>query len=137
MSHEANPVAVEMTLTEELREVLERAEQGDRSALPELRRLLDANPRAWQAWGDVAALAEAAGIDLAAGPNLVLKESLARKLAALKAELAGPAPSALERLLIERAVVCWMQAAYGDVTCAQASRGCRRRWPERARSSWR
>src|SRR4051812_21781185 len=76
--------------SEELRRVLERAEQGDHSVLPALRKLLDANPQAWQSWGDLAMQAEAAWVSLAAGPNLVLKESLTRKLAALRAYLSRP-----------------------------------------------
>ena len=91
--------------------VLERAERGDLSVLPVLWKLLDANPQAWQSWGDLAMQAETAWVTLVAGPNLVLKESLTRKLVALRAELAGPTPSPLVRLLVDRIVItvgCWV-----------------------------
>jgi len=54
-------------------------------------------------------------IDQAAGNNLVIRETLARKCAALTQELAGPTPSPLERLLVERIVLCWLH-----LHCAEA-----------------
>jgi hypothetical protein len=35
-------------------------------------------------------------------------------------ELAGPEPSVVERLLAERAVLCWMQVAHADALAAQS-----------------
>src|SRR6516165_10820796 len=35
-------------------------------------------------------------------------------------ELAGPEPSVVERLLAERAVLCWMQLAHADALAAQS-----------------
>src|SRR5262245_26108639 len=43
-----------------------------------------------------------------------------RKLELLRAELAGPSPSPVERLLVERAVACWLQVQDADVRYAQA-----------------
>src|SRR5437763_879687 len=98
-----------------MRRVLERAEGGDRSALPALQMLLDAKPEVWRAYGDLARVAEEAWVDLAAGPNLLLAELLRRWLAELKAELlAGSAASPLERLLVGRIATSWLQAAYAD-----------------------
>ena len=65
---------------EDVRLLLARAEQGDASVLAELRALLDANGEVWRRIGDLAGHAEIALIDLAAGTNLLLKESIARKL---------------------------------------------------------
>jgi hypothetical protein len=36
-----------------------------------------------------------------------------------RAELAGPEPSPLERLLVERVVACWLQVQYADAAYAQ------------------
>jgi hypothetical protein len=106
-------------LTEgELRELLGRAGQGDRTVLPALRRLLDAAPDLWRHCGDVARTAEAAWIDLIAGRDLLVRESLTRKVAALKAELARPDAPLLERLLAERVTACWVQAAQADAAFA-------------------
>ena len=78
---------------DELAQLLKRAEAGDRSVLPQLQRALDGNPDLWRGYGDLAAHAEASLAMLAAGPNLLLAESLRRKLAELKAELGGESPS--------------------------------------------
>lgn len=43
-----------------------------------------------------------------------------RRLAALKAELAGPGAPPLERLLAERAAACWLQALAADAAAAGA-----------------
>src|SRR5262245_7389076 len=93
---------------EDLRELFQRAERGDEAVLPELRRLLDHEPALWRYAGDMARIAEASLVELAAGSNVLLKEGLARTLAELKAQLAGPNPSLLDRLLAERVAICWL-----------------------------
>jgi hypothetical protein len=85
-----------------------------------LRQVLADKPELWQGYGDLAAQAEGALIRLAAGSNLLLSESLIRKLADLKHELGGESPSPLERLLIERVTACWLQVNYHDALVAQA-----------------
>jgi hypothetical protein len=99
---------------------LKRAQAGDLAVLPALCQVLADNPQLWKGYGDLAAQAEGALIRLAAGSNLLLSESLIRKLAALKEELGGESPSPLERLLIERVTACWLQVAYYDTLLAQA-----------------
>jgi hypothetical protein len=105
---------------EALARLLTRAEQGGRSVLPELRAALDANAEVWQRYGDLAGQAQAALVTLAAGPNVLLAESLLRKLQALKDELGGESPSPLERLLVERVTATWLQVSYFDGLLAQA-----------------
>jgi hypothetical protein len=46
--------------------------------------------------------------------DVLRTECLERKLADLRAEVAGPSPSPLERLLAERIVACWLQVQYAD-----------------------
>ena len=105
----------------DLAQLLKRAEAGDRSVLPELRRALDRDDALWRGYGDLAAHAEASLAMLAAGPNLFLAESLKRKLAELKAEVGGESPSPLERLLVERVTASWLQTNYYDGLLAQAA----------------
>jgi hypothetical protein len=105
----------------DLAQLLKRAEAGDRSVLPQLQRALDGNPDLWRGYGDLAAHAEASLALLAAGPNLLLAESLKRKLAELKAELGGASPSPLEKLLAERVSTSWLQVTYFDGLVAQAA----------------
>ena len=114
------PGGEDRPLTEgELRELLGRAGRGDRTVLPALRRLLDARPALWKYAGDVARHAEAAWIDLLAGRDLLVRESLTRSVAALKAELAGPGAPPLERLLAERVAANRLQASQADAAFAQ------------------
>jgi hypothetical protein len=105
---------------EELKALLLRAAEGDDSALPVVRRLLS-NPEAVNLLGgNLAELAETAFVRAAAGDNLLFQEALTRKLELLRAELAGPNPLPLERLLVERVVACWLQVQDADVRYAQA-----------------
>ena len=103
----------------EIRDLMERAKNGDPTELEALRRALDRHPEVWRAHGDLAAHARDAWIGLVAGPDLALAESLARRAAALQAELAGPDPSPLESLLAGRVVACWLQVGHADAAAAQ------------------
>jgi hypothetical protein len=104
----------------EITNVVRRAKADDVSVLPRLRQLLTEYASLWETYGDLAAQAEAAWASLAAGPDLHLRECLLRKAEALRQELAGPTPSPVERLLVERVVACWMQQSYHDALAAQA-----------------
>src|SRR5438270_367363 len=48
-------------------------------------------------------------------PDVLTADALKMKYLALKAELAGPAPAPVVRLLAERVAVCWLQAYRMDV----------------------
>jgi hypothetical protein len=104
----------------ELRSLMSRAQQGDESALPRLRTILDDHPEVWGFYGDLAAHAERAWISLASGCDLALAEALSRRAAALKSELTGPSPAPLERLLAERVVATWLQVNWTDAVTARA-----------------
>ena len=106
-------------ILEQLHRLVERAEGGDASVMGELRVALDANPWVWERYGDLAKQSQGAWLQLVAGRNLLLLESARRKAEQLRAELAGPAPSPLERLLIERIVATWLQVHYSDASYAQ------------------
>jgi hypothetical protein len=105
---------------DEVRSLLERARGGDATDLAALREALDRHPEVWRAYGDLAAHARNAWIELIAGQDLALKESLYRQIEAMRAELAGPAPSPLEALLVERIVACWLQLGQADAAVARA-----------------
>jgi hypothetical protein len=103
-----------------LQQILQRAMEGDRRVLPELAKVLDDQPSIWQTCGDLAAQAQASWINLAAGSDLLMAESLRRKQEAMRAELAGSDASPLEKLLVDRVVACWLQVNYADALSAQA-----------------
>src|SRR4051812_43648690 len=102
-------------------EMVARAERGDASVLDELRSFLDGHPEVWREVGDVARHAEMALIGLAAGNNLLVRESIGRKLEELKRELAPSSP--LERLLVERIAICWLQVHHADLDAAATQLG--------------
>jgi hypothetical protein len=120
VSKTATRQAPEPEALEEIKSVVRRARQGDASVLPRLRVLLDEHPTLWRRSGDLAVQAEMAWATLTAGPDLHLRESLLRRAEALRQELAGPTPSPVERMLVGRAVACWLQLHYFDALEAQA-----------------
>ena len=85
-----------------------------------MRHYLDAHPEVWQRGGDLARHAQEVWLDLLAGPDLLVAESVRRKLDELRAELGGPSPGPVEALLIDRVVACWLQANDADASYAQA-----------------
>jgi hypothetical protein len=103
---------------DELVALADRAQKGDRSCLPVLRDLLQ-NPVAVDLLGgDLARQAQLTLIDKFSGKNLLYKESLARKLDLMRAELSGPNPSPLERLLAERVAACWLHLHHLEILYA-------------------
>jgi hypothetical protein len=102
------------------RKLVERAERGDATTLPVLRKMLEAPGAVDRLGGDLAEQAIISLVRSAAGENLLFKEALTRKLELLRAELTGPAPTPLERLLAERVVACWLQVHDADIRFAKA-----------------
>jgi hypothetical protein len=109
-----------MSAAERLQWLVARARRGDAFALPELRVALDVNPWAWEQYGNLERVVEQSQIELTAGNDLYFRECLARQVALLKAELAGPAPSQVERLLIARVVATYLELGYFDARRAQS-----------------
>ncbi len=85
----------------------DRAQQGDKTALPALREFFE-KPGVVEATGNLARMARDSLVEKYCGKNLLIKEGLTRKMDALRAELAGAAPAPLEGLLAERVVACWL-----------------------------
>jgi hypothetical protein len=56
----------------------------------------------------------------AAGTNLFFGQGLEAKMARLRADLAGPDPTPLERLLAERIALCWLALHDAEARYAQA-----------------
>jgi hypothetical protein len=107
-------------VVEDLNLLVERARQGDEEVLPQLRHFLDANPEIWRRHGDLAAHAREAWVRLLSGSDLALRESTSRKVEEVTRELAGPAPSAIEQLLAERAALSWVQVHHADSVAVEA-----------------
>jgi hypothetical protein len=108
----------------DLRKLVKRAQSGDASTLPVLRKMLENPALVDGLGGDLARQAELSFIQAAAGEDLAFQEALRRKMELLRAELAGSSPTPLERLLVERVVACWLQVQDADVRYAQGQKGC-------------
>jgi hypothetical protein len=109
----------EKVYTEEIQRLLLRAQEGDTTALPELRDLLENRPELWKQLGDLVAHCEEAILNLAAGKSLLAKESIRKRMDQLRAEIGGPKPTPLEKLLVDRVVLCWAQMHLGDLDSVQ------------------
>ena len=122
MAGMSEPKPTEGPYTEAERRLLQRAQAGDPGVLSELRELLDSRPELWRRLGDLAGHVEEVLVGLAAGRSLLARESVRRRMDELRAELAGPAPTAVERLLVGRVMVCWAQCHLADLEAAQKAR---------------
>ena len=107
---------------EAMLQIIERAQNGDADAMPALCRLLDHVPAIREAIGGALERTVEHSIikSLGGGDNVVFREALSRKLAALREELEGASPSPTERLLVDRIVACWLQVQQADLLYAQA-----------------
>jgi hypothetical protein len=99
--------------------LVKRASAGDESAVPEIRKLLDQAPQFVKVLGgDLAHNAQLMLVQAIAGKHISMREAMHRRMAQLRAELSGPDPDPLERLLVERVVVCWLHTYHADLLYA-------------------
>ena len=110
---------VTQDLADWLNALLRRADAGDAEAHRQLVAAYDAVPRLWDLTSGLYANAERAWLDLVCPPGaLFARTATEREVEKLRRELAGPEPSPLERLLVDRIVACWLQATYADTKYA-------------------
>ena len=88
------------------------ANGGDEEAEKRLRELVHNWPEFWQKIGDVSKIAQTAFFKAIAGKNKMLLASIERKVEDLQGELLGPAPSALEKVLVGRIIVSLLEVEY-------------------------
>lgn len=101
---------------DEVRKMLAKAEKGDEDAARTVGRLMRDAPEIVERTScDIGHAVEVRMIRLAFGEKaLATAEAVRLKLQALRAELAGPNPSAVERLLAERVALCWLDCHYAE-----------------------
>ena len=94
-----------------LRDLMGRAQDGDKEAAVAMRETLDGSPDlAWRLIHGPGKRAELALIDeIIKDGDLASKELLKDQLKSMRIEVAGENPSPLERLLSERVVATWLQ----------------------------
>ena len=106
-------------LLEELRDTVEAAHDGDERALSRVREVLKELPSLADIFADLANEAERAIIKRVAGADPLVEEALPLKLKEMRDELCGPHPSALEQLMAERIVACWLQLQHAEIVYAR------------------
>jgi hypothetical protein len=106
-----------------LSDLVARAKEGDPAALPEIRSVLDEHPEIWEYYGNLSPHVQNKWLDLLAGDDAVVRESVARRLETLRVEiLAEVGISPLKQLLADRILVSWLQATYFDSALALAAK---------------
>ena len=94
-------------------ELVKAARQGDRSVIPELRRMLWTHPELTKNNGDLASVTQIRWIDLIAGHDLYFRECLILKLADFKRKLrAETSGSVVEEMLAEQAASTWLEVNF-------------------------
>jgi hypothetical protein len=87
-------------------------------------------PALWRSLGDLAGNAERALLHAASGDNLAFREACHRMMDAMRTELAGPAATPLERLMVDRIVACWLALHYAETVYYQSMGEMSRSWAE-------
>ena len=118
MGDAGTEISPRLTDPKAVKALVKRAEQGDRKAFAELRPLLDAAPKLLAPY-DLPAITRRAWINRLSGDDLLMQDAVERQAQQLRSELAGPAPTPREALLVDRVVVCWLQVQYADTIYAQ------------------
>ncbi len=110
---------------EKLRDLTEKAQDGDEEAALAIREILDDSPDlAWRFIKGPGKMAEEALIDeFTRDEDLASKELLKHQLKSMRIEVAGDNPSPLERLLAERVVATWLQMQLFDAYYAFGMKG--------------
>jgi hypothetical protein len=104
---------------EEIRALLKRTRAGDESTVPVVRKMLQ-NPAYLRMFGGELAEEVVSSFTKAmAGENVGFREAVLKKLELLRAELLGENPTPVERVLVERAVACWLQVQDAEIRAAQ------------------
>jgi hypothetical protein len=99
--------------------LVEEANGGDEAALVQLRAFLDAHPEVWETVGNLAKLAERYWIDLVVGQEFLASESVQRYVEKLRADLLGPEPTRMERVLVDEVVASYLAARHADLMASQ------------------
>jgi hypothetical protein len=106
---------------EQFEDVVTRANTGDLTALKELREILDHRPEIWREIGDMSRHAELSLLRLIAQNNTLLLESVERSLKDLRKSISPADPTPLEKMLVQRVVLAWLQMQHVDATYASTT----------------
>jgi hypothetical protein len=111
------------TERQELFQLIKKARAGNAEAMARVREAFDQKPYRWEVMGNMAKVAERTLIGAATGDDPLTQEAMERQLVVVREELAGANPTPMERLLAERAALCWFYAYFADTLYAQNLKG--------------
>jgi len=94
--------------------IVEAANKGNPEALDRLREVLDDNPSLWQSVANLGGHCESLLVNLIAGNNVLLRESLLRQVTSIKDELGNGGPGVLQDIAVQRVVNAWLLMSYLD-----------------------
>ncbi|WP_417381920.1 hypothetical protein [Gimesia sp.] len=100
------------SVLDQLEKLVKKANQGAPEAIRELQQFLDEHPQIWQRTGDMAQIAEIAWIELISKGRPLCRESLKKKLTALKEEIGVEAGNPLDDMLVEVIISTWLEMHY-------------------------
>ncbi len=109
--------------SKDLQHAIERAQEGDESALPIIREHLATRDDEYWRLMDYARVVQSAQVKRYIGKGLFPQEVINERIRRLRKELQGPEPNPLEDLLIERIISCWLHVNYAEDECAGAAAG--------------
>lgn len=117
---EQEPKSAEQEASKPLPTVFEAtidlAKRGDKRVLSRLRKILAENPEIWQHYGNLPNIVQQNWLNLIAGEDLLFSESVRRELDTIREELAGPSPTPLERILVDRILASQVRVSYFEMT---------------------
>jgi len=105
--------------SEELRDAIERAQDGDETALPIIREHLQARPDNYWQLVNYARVVQNAQIKAYTGDGLYVQEVMHEVVRRLRKDLEGENPSPLESLLVDRIISCYLHVNFAENACAE------------------
>jgi len=103
----------------DLKLLIRRAEEGDEDALRNLRLLIDGDPGTWRPFGDLTEYVTRQFIDLLAGKNVAVRESLTRYLETMKVNLNDGQNSQVCKLAVDQVLMTWLDSHYQILLASQ------------------
>ena len=97
--------------------IVAAANRGNPEALERLREVLDANPDMRRSIADLGRHCASVLIELVAGNNALLRESLRLQVAEFQAELLGEAPGVLREMATQQVINNWLFLSYLEMVC--------------------
>jgi hypothetical protein len=118
-----SPSPEEPAVKRELEALVARGKQGDSSVLPAIRTILDEHAEVWTTVGNSARYVEAAWIDLLAGNDPLVRESMKRHANEWRETLSGPHPTQVEKMLVALVVNDWLGVQHAEYAQATQTAG--------------